>query len=380
MDSSQPAPSGSVLPLFLRRKWKAENDASPTETTTKRSPQHQADYDDQYPQITRAERSRIIHRVFTAQEISERMEQMSKNVLVDIQKQIYRGEEAYYEETSGHGNLFRGWDAFADSKDAAPHAASMPQGTRRVPADCRWFASSCTSASRSSRPPSSLLKNHPSSRPSSALSSLLARPSNGAEPANVVVNEPKPAITETVPSTEIETERSPDLDVGSDVIKVEEAVEDCNTEVKQESKEEMYAQEPVEDDNDAELAISDSSIKRKRRDGDSSIEEDDDEPSKKKATTPAETDKDNSTAAENTQPQDDDTGKDEGKALPEEEDMDVEEEIDPSEKDDAAKIESNEDPTTPLSTESKSTPSTKEEKSKKEEPQKRRSSRNRKSS
>ena len=93
--------------------------------------------------MTRAEKSRIMHRVFSAQEIEDRMQQISKGVLVEIQKQIYKGEEAYFEDTNGHGNLFRGWDAFVDSKEiGTTGATSVPQGTKRIPADCRWFSMS----------------------------------------------------------------------------------------------------------------------------------------------------------------------------------------------------------------------------------------------
>lgn len=142
MDSSQPAPSGSFLPYFLRHKWKIEHgDSSAPEEST-----------EPYPEMTRAEKSRIVHRVFSAQEIEDRMQQISKGVLVEIQKQIYKGEEAYFEDTNGHGNLFRGWDAFVDSKEiGATGAASVPQGTKRIPADCRWFSSSYRSPLKPAR-------------------------------------------------------------------------------------------------------------------------------------------------------------------------------------------------------------------------------------
>jgi hypothetical protein len=45
--------------------------------------------------------------------------------MMEIQKQLYRGEEVYFEETQAHGNLFRGWDAFIDLKDVGIHAGEV---------------------------------------------------------------------------------------------------------------------------------------------------------------------------------------------------------------------------------------------------------------
>ncbi len=168
MDSSQPAPSGSFLPYFLRKKWKAEN-GDPSALSSTGSSQHLSE---EYPEITRAEKSRIMHRIFTAQEIEDRMQQISKNVLVDIQKQIYKGEEAYYEDTYGHGSLFRGWDAFVDSKEVGvTSATSVPQGTKRIPADYRWFSSSSRGALKPARSSSVVANLPPGGLPSVVTSS-----------------------------------------------------------------------------------------------------------------------------------------------------------------------------------------------------------------
>ena len=180
MESTQLKPSGSFLPVFIRRKWKEENEASADGASS------QLLFSEQYPGITRAESSRAINRIFTAKEIEERMQKISKLVQVDLQKQIQRGEETYYEETNGHGNLFRGWDAFVDSRDSVGSAgvSSMPQGgSRRIPADNRWFASSCNNVARPNRAPS------------------LNRPQS-AGPPNVTssTGEPISVVTTTVPS------------------------------------------------------------------------------------------------------------------------------------------------------------------------------------
>jgi len=53
--------------------------------------------------------------VFTASELEMKLVKANE-ALADIQKQLYRGEELYFQETDGHGNLYKGWDAFIDSK------------------------------------------------------------------------------------------------------------------------------------------------------------------------------------------------------------------------------------------------------------------------
>jgi hypothetical protein len=193
MDSSQPAPSGSFLPYFLRKKWKIQNgESSAPEAST-----------EQYPEMTRAEKSRIMHRVFSAQEIEDRMQQISKVVLVEIQKQIHKGEEAYFEETNGHGNLFRGWDAFVDSKEiGATGASSVPQGTKRIPADCRWFSMSSRRPLKPARSNAVPVKLSPPGQPSLETSSTsgTAERSSSTAIGNVVPMEQAPQQPETTTS------------------------------------------------------------------------------------------------------------------------------------------------------------------------------------
>jgi hypothetical protein len=187
MENTELVPSGSFLPVFLRRKWKEENDASAG------GPPPHLSISEQYPKITRSEKVRAMNRIFTAKEIEGRMQKITKVALADVQKQIIRGEESYYEETSGHGNIFRGWDAFVDSRDAAGSVgvSSMPQGgSRRIPADNRWFASSCKSLSRPSKPP-------PSTGPPSVMPSTGQTTSSVVNATAVDSNPSKATVTET---------------------------------------------------------------------------------------------------------------------------------------------------------------------------------------
>lgn len=373
MDSSQPAPSGSVLPAFLRRKWKAENVNSSEDVSSKSSPQHLSE-DELYHQITQTEKLRIMHRVLTAREIEQRMEQISKDVIVDIQKQIHRGEEAYYEETNGHGNMFRGWDAFVDSKDiGAAHAAVVPQGSRRIPADCRWFASSCKSISRSSRPPSSLQKNPPSSRPSSALSSLPARLSSVVESSDHVPTETQSSIPETVSAIKDENES---LSAANMAVDVKAKPVEHTIEIEKEARETKTA-----DYENTSVIPSEtgSGVKRKRQDDKPSDEGDDNRPkTTKKQASSLENYSAKSDSDDEKQETSGSHNKEAGQS--EEEEMDVGEAAKKSESgsEEAERSKANEDPVTTRSGESKAASGKKEEKSKKEEPQKRRSSRNRK--
>ena len=69
--------------------------------------------------------------------------------MVEVQKQIQRGEEAYYDETFNRGNIFKGWEGYLDARDVGN---SDGVGGRRVPADFRWFSNSCKSIPRNPRP------------------------------------------------------------------------------------------------------------------------------------------------------------------------------------------------------------------------------------
>jgi Histone acetyltransferase subunit NuA4 len=153
--------SGSVLPLLLRKKWSEQQnlEMSALAPATHLAPQTASDDIalQPYPASGSAEAAETNNRIFKAQELEDCIWKTTV-AMVDIQRQIHRGEETYYEETYAHGNLFRGWDAFVDAKDVGlggNGSSSVPPGggaNRRVPADARWFSGSCRSVSRNSRP------------------------------------------------------------------------------------------------------------------------------------------------------------------------------------------------------------------------------------
>lgn len=132
-------PSGDALPLILRDKVERFALAASTPSLP-----------DYSKRLSLADRSRI----FTAEELEEHILKTSQ-AIASVQTQILRGEEAYYEETHNHGNVFQGWDGFIDSRDilntilsgqAATAASSMMSG-RRMPPDHRWF-SNCSTVPR----------------------------------------------------------------------------------------------------------------------------------------------------------------------------------------------------------------------------------------
>ena len=67
-------------------------------------------------QLPVQERKDKLNRTFSAYELEERMYKTTA-AIVNIQKQLHRGEEVYYEDTYNHGNVFRGWDGLVDLKD-----------------------------------------------------------------------------------------------------------------------------------------------------------------------------------------------------------------------------------------------------------------------
>lgn len=95
-------------------------------------------------------------RVFTTTELEKKLSRANA-ALLDIQKQLVRGEEIYYHDTEQHGNMHKGWDAFIDGAlnhlgidqyiDSKEDDMSVIQNssapTRRLNADHRWFSSSC---------------------------------------------------------------------------------------------------------------------------------------------------------------------------------------------------------------------------------------------
>jgi hypothetical protein len=148
--------------------------------------------------------------------------------MVDIQKQVYRGEETYYEDTHAHGNIFRGWDAYVDSKDlGAIHGTSAPpQTSRRVPGDSRWFSGSCRSVSRSNRPAplntmrSSFSNNN--SRPPSSSNTPTNTPTNVASAVSSRSETGTPTSTQSKPTS---TEESAANDKSTSLQQVEIQVE-----------------------------------------------------------------------------------------------------------------------------------------------------------
>jgi hypothetical protein len=145
MATELPPLSGLLLPLVLRRKLQKQKQASEegTDDTSE-------DKNDEALSGMNA----TANRIFTAEELEERISRV-KTAMEDIQKQLCRGEESYFEETNNHGNLYRGWDAFIDAKDVGSGTAvpqSLGTSNRRMPADHRWFSSSCGSVGRLTRP------------------------------------------------------------------------------------------------------------------------------------------------------------------------------------------------------------------------------------
>ena len=77
--------------------------------------------------------------------------------LCSLQRQLYRGEESYFEESYAHGNLLSGWDnIWIDGNPAASDTnsgssaggdgvvpAQKVAAMRKMPNDYRWFSDSC---------------------------------------------------------------------------------------------------------------------------------------------------------------------------------------------------------------------------------------------
>lgn len=146
--------SGVVLPLILQRKLESQQEQAPGEEKEERKASQDGDNDtDALPDDDARANS-----IFSTEELEENAWK-TRAAIADIQKQLMRGEESYHEETNGHGNLFRGWPAeFIDAKDTV----STTTGSRRLPADNRWFSGSCASDGRMPRPMTS--KNLASNR------------------------------------------------------------------------------------------------------------------------------------------------------------------------------------------------------------------------
>lgn len=152
--------SGVILSLILRRKLQEQKKASEGGTEN-RDDEKDAGRDKDVEDDALAGMNATTNRIFAVEELEERIWR-AKSAMEDIQKQLQRGEESYHEETSGHGNLYRGWDAFIDAKDVGS-GTSTPQSvgmsSRRIPVDYRWFSGSCGSIGRLARPAPLLTKN-----------------------------------------------------------------------------------------------------------------------------------------------------------------------------------------------------------------------------
>ena len=98
-------------------------------------------------------------RVFTCSELEKKLSKANA-ALLDIQKQLVRGEEIYFLDTDTHGNIYKGWEAFIDAKPEqigihdvesipfddetlllAPTTSSAAP-SRKMHADLRWFSAS----------------------------------------------------------------------------------------------------------------------------------------------------------------------------------------------------------------------------------------------
>lgn len=141
-------PSGVQLPFILRKKaeeQRAQAVRGDASATTDDSTTFPMTFAAQSQSTEPGRANDLRNRTFTSEELDNKIWKATV-ALVEIQKQIHRGEDAYYEETFGHGNLFRGWEGFLDAKDVGATSNSKP------PKDTRWFSGS-SSISRAARPP-----------------------------------------------------------------------------------------------------------------------------------------------------------------------------------------------------------------------------------
>lgn len=97
-------------------------------------------------------------RVYTCTELERKLSKANA-ALIDIQKQILRGEEIYFQDTDAHGNIYKGWESFIDAKPEqvgiqdvdyilsdeysllGPTTVSSAP-SRKMHPDFRWFSSS----------------------------------------------------------------------------------------------------------------------------------------------------------------------------------------------------------------------------------------------
>uniref|UniRef100_A0A7S1GMH7 Chromatin modification-related protein MEAF6 n=1 Tax=Cyclophora tenuis TaxID=216820 RepID=A0A7S1GMH7_CYCTE len=188
-------PSGLALPRILKRKLISQLSTAEAKVETERPLEAL--------KTTKRQRNDAMN-VFTGEELEGYLMRASLAV-VEIQKQLYKGEEVYHEGTNAHGNLFRGWDAFVDLKDigigagnSSIHLTSGSSGTRRMPTDQRWFSGSCRSVMKNSRPVPIYL---PTSRTASASTTPIPRSQAPTPVSRVASPAPKIETAEPVKPT-----------------------------------------------------------------------------------------------------------------------------------------------------------------------------------
>ena len=109
----------SYIPLFLQQKLKNEKGEGSVEGSPGRR-----------PGASKQRRALSVdpQKTFTAPQLEDLIWKTSQTI-VELQKQIQRGEETYYEETQSHGSsLFRGFETFIDARDVGTSNVNGRQG------------------------------------------------------------------------------------------------------------------------------------------------------------------------------------------------------------------------------------------------------------
>lgn len=151
------APAGKVWPPALRHKLGIPEDeassSSPSDDST-------TDNSSLFPMMVSTSTTSSS---YTANQLRKQIHK-SYAALTSIQRQLYRGEEAYFEDSYAHrGNLFGGWDNIWIDNHTGGNSNGDSSGTngadghhggggqqhkssilKRMPNDYRWFSSSCT--------------------------------------------------------------------------------------------------------------------------------------------------------------------------------------------------------------------------------------------
>jgi len=146
-------PSGVTLPLIIRRKLESEavkqqkngNKCKSSEESQKDPEQDSIDWqrenqlelcnewekdlyartqahndfvqsrEDLFKNSKKEKRKEKIGSVFVYEELLDSYNQAS-SLVSEMQRHLHRGEEAYFDDTNAHGNIFKGWDTFIDYK------------------------------------------------------------------------------------------------------------------------------------------------------------------------------------------------------------------------------------------------------------------------